>query len=168
MRAAIVMPASIPHNNPPAIRAMKGTSRRSSGVLMTVPANTATPIQTKTAAKTVSTKVTGGEITAFRVDRSASTPRPMLHQNRSPAKGQLISRHVSVIMPFGAHSLLAGLAMTYGSCVMSTGKFRAKGNRIRRSSIFVAQSAASCCSGVSIGISMLIAGPIVFFEWVGA
>jgi len=94
--------------------------------------------------------------------------RPTLHQNSTPAKGQLTARHVSVSMPFGTHSLLAGFAMTYGSCAMPTGKSRATGTRIRRYSILAARSAASCCSGVSVGISILSGGLTAFLDWAGA
>jgi Na+/H+-dicarboxylate symporter len=88
--------------------------------LVIVPTSTTMPRQTNSAAKTISTSVTRGQIAFLRPEISASTALPTMHQNNVLAK--VTARQVSFMIPFGTLCRLAGLAMMHGICTMHTGK----------------------------------------------
>jgi hypothetical protein len=125
-------------------------------------------MQNRTTANVVSTNVTRGHVTDLRAARSASIPLPAHHQNRTPAKGQLMARHVSGNIPLGVHSLLAGFASMYGVCAMATGKSNTTGALILKYSVFAVLLASCCCSGVKAGMSICTALLAPLLAWTGA
>ena len=108
-RAAIVAVARMPHKSPPTISAINWMSRRSSGVLVSIPINVTRPIPKSIRANVVSTQLIRGRANDRRAADRASTLLPNSHQKNIPANGQLRGRQTSGDIPLGTHSLFVGL-----------------------------------------------------------
>jgi hypothetical protein len=157
-RAVRVIAANDPHNKPPPISTRNCTSRRSSGVLVMSPTKVPRPTRSRTIASAVSAQVSRGDTIDLRAPCKASIPRPAHHQKKIPANGQASALHSSVSIPLGVHSILSGLAMTYGNSARITGKLSNTGTRIRTKARPSALSAACCCSFVIGGIAICVTG----------
>src|SRR5881394_2103027 len=85
--------------------------------------------------------------------------RPASHQKNMPMIGQLRSRHVHVNMPFGVHSLCAGLRIAYVQSGKPPGKFSAATAHSLASEVFILRctSGSARSNGGNLGVTGFLA-----------